>query len=133
MVFLESYLVSAFLLEPPYDFCSFNMHCIHLYTSPPPSSFLATNNFFPPILPSSIFPYALLLVCCSAVVLFLVSALLQVHKFNLSLSLSSIDHFLSFSIFIPDCLSSSTTLTTLLSSVMSWLQRRKTSPIHSST
>jgi len=85
MVFLGLYLVSAFLLELLYDFCSSNIHHIHLCTSLLSLSFLVTNNFFLPTLLFSIFLHALLLVCYGAVVLFLFLALLQIHRFDLSL------------------------------------------------
>ena len=58
MVFLGSYLVLAFLLEPLHDSCSSDMYCIYSCTSLLPLSFLATNNFFLPILLSSTFLYA---------------------------------------------------------------------------
>ena len=88
MVFLGSYLVSAFLLGLLHNSCFSNIHCIYLHISLFPLSFLATNNTFPPVLLFFTFLYALLLVCHGIVVLFLFSTLsFQVHRFSLPLVL----------------------------------------------
>ena len=86
MVFLELYLVSAFLLGLLHSSCFSNTYYIYLYISLLLLLFLVTNNSFPLILLFSTFLYALLLVCHSIVILFLFSTLsFQVCRFGFPL------------------------------------------------